>query len=137
METILVVEDEENVRRLVRLVLEAQGYRVLDASGAREALYIHENHSAPIDLLLTDIVLSGKSGREVARELQELRPGIRVIFMSGYTDDTVMRSELEKSNALFMAKPFTPTRLLQKVRSALDGVDAAAEIPHYPERWRD
>jgi two-component system cell cycle sensor histidine kinase/response regulator CckA len=136
VETILVVEDEDNVRRLVRLVLEGQGYNVLDASGAREALYMHETHKGGIDLLLTDIVLSGRSGREVAREFQELRPGIRVIFMSGYTDDTVMRGELEKSRALFMAKPFTPTRLLQKVRSALDGMTAEAEAPNHPERRR-
>ena len=126
-ETVLVVEDEENVRNLVRHVLEAQGYEVLDASGAREAMYMHENHPGRIDLLLTDIVLSGKSGREIAREFAELRPGIKVIFMSGYADDTLMRSELEKNRALFMGKPFTPSRLLHKVRAALDGVTAPAE----------
>jgi nitrogen-specific signal transduction histidine kinase/CheY-like chemotaxis protein len=125
-ETVLVVEDEQNVRTLVRHVLEARGYHVLDASGAREALYMHENHPGRIDLLLTDIVLSGKSGREIAKEFLELRPGIKVIFMSGYTDDTLMRSELEKTNALFMGKPFTPAKLLLKVRAALDGVEANA-----------
>jgi signal transduction histidine kinase/CheY-like chemotaxis protein len=125
-ETVLVVEDEENVRTLVRHVLEAQGYRVLEASGAREAMYMHENHEGGIDLLLTDIVLSGKSGREIAKEFAELRPGIRIIFMSGYTDDTVIRSELEKTRALFMGKPFTPSQLLQKVRAALEGAEARA-----------
>ncbi|GEM_PF-6154153 len=125
-ETILVVEDEENVRKLVRHVLAAQGYTVLEASGAREAMYMHEHHPGPIHLLLTDIVLSGKSGREIAKEFLELRPGIRVVYMSGYTDDTGFRKELEKSNAQFLGKPFTPTRLLQKVRDALMGAENSA-----------
>ena len=123
-ETILVVEDEENVRKLVKHVLSAQGYTVLEASGAREAMYMHENHPGPIHLLLTDIVLSGKSGREIAKEFLELRPGIRVVYMSGYTDDTEFRKELEKSNAQFLGKPFTPTRLLQKVRDAFLGAES-------------
>jgi PAS domain S-box-containing protein len=122
-ETILVVEDEENVRKLVRHVLTAQGYTVLEASGAREAMFMHENHTGPIHLLLTDIVMSGKSGREVAKEFMELRPGIRVVYMSGYTDDNDFRKELEKTNAHFLGKPFAPSRLVQKIREALSVTD--------------
>jgi DNA-binding NtrC family response regulator len=126
-ETVLVVEDEENVRTLVRHVLEAQGYTVLDASGAREAMYMHENHPDRIDLLLTDIVLSGKSGRELAKELCELRPGLKVVFMSGYTDDAVVRGGLGNPKSLFLAKPFSPGRLAGTVRAALEGTSAPAE----------
>lgn len=125
-ETILVVEDEENVRTLVRHVLEGEGYTVLEASGAREALYTHENHQGRIDLLLTDIILAGRSGREIAKDFMELRPGIHIIFMSGYIDDVLMRNELEHSRAMFLPKPFSPVRLTQKVRGALDGVDVEA-----------
>jgi signal transduction histidine kinase/CheY-like chemotaxis protein len=126
-ETVLVVEDEENVRTLVRHVLEAQGYAVLEASGAREAMYMHENHPGRIDLLLTDIVLSGKSGRELAKDLVELHPGLRVVFMSGYTDDAVVRGGLPKAKSLFLAKPFSPAQLTDIVQAALEGTQTPAE----------
>jgi signal transduction histidine kinase len=128
-ETILVVEDEENVRSLVRQVLEGQGYAVLEASGAREAMYVHENHAGRIDLLLTDVMLPGKSGRELARELTEFRPATKIIFMSGYTGDTVIRTELERSKALFLGKPFSPALLGRTVRAALEGKPAPVETP--------
>ncbi|MBW8886120.1 MAG: MASE1 domain-containing protein [Fibrobacteres bacterium] len=128
-ETVLVVEDEDNVRNLVRQVLEAQGYMVLEASGAREALYMYENHSGRLDLLLTDIVLSGKSGRELAKELRELNPGLRVVFMSGYTDDEVVRGGVGTPQSLFLAKPFSHGQLTHIVRSALEGAKAPAEAP--------
>jgi CheY-like chemotaxis protein len=129
-ETILVVEDEENVRSLVRHVLEGQGYVVLEASGAREAMYVHENHAGRIDLLLTDVMLPGKSGRELARELLEVRPATKIIFMSGYTEDSVIRTELERSKAaLFLGKPFSPTLLGHTVRAALEGRPAPVETP--------
>jgi two-component system cell cycle sensor histidine kinase/response regulator CckA len=117
-ETVLVVEDEENVRRMVGSVLRGQGYHVLEASGAREALFTHENHAGPIHVLLTDVIMPGRSGREVALELQRLRPGIRTIFMSGYTDDAMLRQGLEASRALFLGKPFTPSELLRKLAEA-------------------
>jgi nitrogen-specific signal transduction histidine kinase/CheY-like chemotaxis protein len=127
LETVLVVEDEENVRSLVRHVLEGQGYAVLEASGAREAMYVHENHAGRIDLLLTDVVLPGKSGRELARELAEVRPATKIIFMSGYTEDSLIRTELEKSRALFLGKPFSPTLLAHTVKAALEGRPAPVE----------
>lgn len=126
--TVLVVEDEESVLALVRSVLEARGYAVLEASGAREAMYIHENHPGRIDLLLTDIVLSGKSGREIARDLTELRPELRVIFMSGYAD-ALIRNELERNSAAFLRKPFSPAILLEAVRQALESSRAPSESP--------
>lgn len=132
-ETVLAVEDEESVRSLVRIVLEGAGFNVLEASGAREALYMHENHPGAIDLLLTDIVLSGKSGREIAKEFLELRPGIRVIYMSGYTDDVLMRAELEKTQARFLGKPFTSEALIRMVRAAL-GASPAAQPASDPVR---
>jgi len=128
-ETVLVVEDEDNVRNLVRQVLEAQGYMVLEASGAREALYMYENHTGHLDLLLTDIVLSGKSGRELAKELRELSPGLRVVFMSGYTDDEVVRGGIGTPQSLFLAKPFSHSQLTHTVRAALEGAKAPATAP--------
>jgi len=128
-ETVLVVEDEDNVRNLVRQVLEAQGYTVLEASGAREALYMYENHSGSLDLLLTDIVLSGKSGRELAKELRELSPGLRVVFMSGYTDDEVVRGGIGTPKSLFLAKPFSHDQLTHTVRAALKGSQAPVVAP--------
>ena len=125
-ETVLMVEDEESVRKLVRIVLEEAGFNVLEASGAREALYTHENHSGGIDLLLTDIVLSGKSGREIAKEFLELRPGIRVIYMSGYTDDAVVRHGLVAEGARFLQKPFTPLALLTAINDCFTDTQASA-----------
>jgi DNA-binding NarL/FixJ family response regulator len=103
---------------------------VLEASGAREAMYVHENHAGRIDLLLTDVMLPGKSGRELARELLEVRPATKIIFMSGYTEDSVIRTELERSKAaLFLGKPFSPTLLGHTVRAALEGRPAPVETP--------
>ncbi len=132
METILVVEDEDIVRKLIKNVLESQGYLVLEASGAREATYMRENHPGSIDLLLTDIVLSGKSGREIAKEFLDHLPGIRVIYMSGYTGDATFQAELEKSNALFMGKPFSQDFLLKNVRYILTGVAADGDSRDRP-----
>jgi signal transduction histidine kinase/ActR/RegA family two-component response regulator len=128
-ETVLVVEDEENVRHLVGSVLGSKGYQVLEASGAREAMYIHENHPGPIHYLLTDVIMPGRSGRELARDLQRARPGIRTIFMSGYTDDVLLQQGLEASKALFLGKPFTPKDLLRKFAEAEDRVAAPAPRP--------
>jgi FixJ family two-component response regulator len=92
-------------------------------------MYVHENHAGKIDLLLTDVMLPGKSGRELAKELVEVRPAAKVIFMSGYTDDSVIRTELEKSNALFLGKPFSAVLLGRTVRAALEGKPAPVETP--------
>jgi len=119
-ETVLVVEDEDSVRRLVKLTLIGQGYRVLEASGERDALRIHEKYRGAVHVLLTDVVLPGKSGREIAKAIEALRPGIRIVFMSGYAEDPLFQQSIEKTGADFLAKPFTPSQLLTKVRHALE-----------------
>jgi len=90
-ETLLLVEDEPQVRQLVLAVLEARGYKVLCAEYGGEAVRVEENHPAQIHLLITDVVMPGMSGRELAEHLLSLRPALKVLFMSGYTDDAVLR----------------------------------------------
>ena len=119
-ETVLLVEDEVGVRALVRTLLEAQGYAVLEASGAEEALEIAGSHARPIDLILTDVVMPGSSGPGLRGELERSRPGTRFLFMSGYTDDAVVRHGALESGLAFLQKPFTPEALARKVREVLD-----------------
>jgi PAS domain S-box-containing protein len=113
-ETILVVEDEDAVRRLTCRILSRQGYRVLEAPDGRHALSTWDRHGAEIDLLLTDVVMPGMSGKELAEEI-----GIEPVFMSGYTDDVVLRHGVE--GLRLVEKPFDAETLLSAVRSALDG----------------
>jgi PAS domain S-box-containing protein len=119
-ETILVVEDEEGVRALAREVLKEKGYKVLEASGCDEAISTCEQISNPIHLLLIDMVMPKMSGHELAKRLLELHPEIKVIYMSGYADDTVIQYGALESDVPFLQKPFTPTTLLHKVREVLD-----------------
>ena len=119
-ETILVVEDEAPVRVVVRRMLERQGYTVLDASNGRDALRLAETAASPIDLVLTDVVMPGQSGRAFAEQLALARPALRVLYMSGYTDDEILRRGLAQPGATFLEKPFTPERLALAVRHALD-----------------
>jgi PAS domain S-box-containing protein len=119
-ETILLVEDEDMVRRLVRSVLERGGYRVVEAMHGEEALRVAEQHDGPIHLLLTDVVMPALGGRELAELLQASRPDIRVLFMSGYTDDLVLRHGLEAGTSALLEKPFTAFALSSKVREVLD-----------------
>jgi PAS domain S-box-containing protein len=116
-ETILVVEDEASIRSLAREILEGQGYAVLDAPGADEALRRAAEHAGPIHLLLTDVVMPGKSGVDLARDLLGLRPGLRVVYMSGYADRAV---EADAPGVAFVQKPFDPTLLARRVRATLD-----------------
>ncbi len=120
-ETILLVEDEHPVRALSRYVLEQSGYRVLDASDGEEALSIAKAHAGHIQMLITDVVLPGMGGRIVAERLRAVRPDIRVLYMSGYTDDAVIRHGILQSETAFIQKPFTPAMLAGKVREVLDG----------------
>ena len=120
-ETILVVEDEAPVRLVVRRMLERLGYVVLDAESARDALRLAETAAHPIDLVLTDVVMPGQSGRAFAEQLALARPELRVLYMSGYTDDEILRRGLAEPGATFLEKPFTPERLARAVRGALDG----------------
>ncbi len=119
-ETILLVEDEEEVRRLTRQMLVRQGYTVIEAGSGPEAVRIWRDRKDSIDMLLTDIVMPRMSGRELADKLKESRPELRVLFMSGYTDDVVARHGVKGSASSFIGKPFTSEALSRKVRSVLD-----------------
>lgn len=116
--TVLVVDDDENVRSLAATALRGAGCQVLEASGAREAMFLHEQHPGPIHVLLTDVIMPGRSGRELALDLQRLRTGIRTIFMSGYTGDILLEQGLETSRALLLGKPFTSAQLAAKLSEA-------------------
>jgi two-component system sensor histidine kinase EvgS len=123
-ETILLVEDDDDVRQLVHCLLEAGGYRVIAARHAGEALVISERHSAPIHLLLTDVVMPEMSGRELAERLVPQRPGMRVLFVSGHTGDSVLKLGVMHDGVDFLQKPFTSAELAQRVRAILDGAGA-------------
>ena len=120
-ETVLLVEDEDSVRSVARHVLWSSGYTVLEASDGQKALQLVAGHKGPIDLLLSDVVMPHVGGRQLVDHLKALRPGIKVLFMSGYTDDAVVRHGVVEANYAFLQKPFTPTILAQKVRAVLDG----------------
>ena len=119
-ETVLLAEDEAPVRAVARQVLERHGYTVLEAPSAEAALDIAARYSGAIHLLLTDVIMPGLSGRELATRLADLRPEARVIFMSGYTDDAVTRHGVLEPGLAYLQKPFTPDALGQKVREVLD-----------------
>jgi two-component system, cell cycle sensor histidine kinase and response regulator CckA len=118
-ETILVVEDDAGVRHMMTRALEDAGYRVVQADGATEAIEVVAHTPEKIDLLLTDIVMPGQSGRELAEHMQELRPGTPVLFTSGYTDGEIERRGLLRPGAAFIQKPFTPSTLARAVRKTL------------------
>ena len=119
-ETILLVEDDESVQRFAAMVLESLGYNILSASSGDAALEQAEQWRKPIDLLVTDVVMSGLTGRELAERLLVLRPGTQVLYMSGYTDDAILRRGVEGQSAAFLAKPFNATMLARRVREVLD-----------------
>ncbi len=119
-ETVLLVEDEEGVRNLAVLILRKQGYRVLEAAQGGEALLICEKHQGPIHLMVTDVVMPGMGGPELAERLGTLHPEMKVLFMSGYTDDAIVHHGVLKKGTEFIQKPFTPDGLARKVREILD-----------------
>jgi len=119
-ETILLAEDEEVVRRLAREILSGNGYKVLEAGNGREALLLSEAHRGEIHLLLTDVVMPKMSGRELTERIRPLRPGLRILYMSGYTDDAILRHGVLEDGIPFLQKPFTPEELARKVREVLD-----------------
>ncbi len=119
-ETILIVEDDRAVRLLVRDVLEAAGFKVLEAPGGREALRLARDHDGPIHLLLADVIMPGMGGREVSDRVAEIRPGVPTLYMSGYTDDAIVRHGVAVRDVDFIQKPFAPDALTRRVRAILD-----------------
>jgi PAS domain S-box-containing protein len=119
-ETVLLVEDEENVRALARRVLEREGYAVLSAANGTEAIRLAEGHRGTIDVLVTDIVMPGLNGRELHALLDATLGGVRVLFMSGYTDDDFIRRGLLRHDLPFLEKPFTAEQFAARVRMVLD-----------------
>jgi CheY-like chemotaxis protein len=119
--TVLVVEDDEPIRALARRALEARGYAVLVARDADEALELCRGRQEPLDLLLSDVVLPGANGRELADRVTTLMPGVRTLFMTGYTGDVLIRHGIREQSVDLIEKPFSPDELLRRVASALDG----------------
>jgi len=119
-ETVLLVEDDDQVRALICSVLRTNGYVVLEAPTPGDALLIAEQYEHAIDLLLTDVVMPRMSGRQLAERLSQLRPTMRVLFMSGHTDDAILLYGVESSALAFIQKPLTPDRILAKLRELLD-----------------
>ncbi len=118
-ETVLLVEDEESVRELVRLTLTSRGYKVLEAENGECGLRVAADFKEHIDILITDVVMPGIGGRELARELLARRPGISVLYLSGYTEDAVITRGAAGPTTAFLQKPFTLLNLARKVREVL------------------
>jgi len=127
-DTILIVEDEEEVRLFTREVLERAGYTVLEATDGDDAIRISRRHSGAIDMLLTDVVMPQMSGRDLAAAIAVARPETKILFMSGYTDDAIVRHGVLEAGSQFIEKPFSPQALTVKVREVLDR-DARPMLP--------
>jgi two-component system cell cycle sensor histidine kinase/response regulator CckA len=123
-ETILLVEDEANVRRVTARMLVARGYSVLEAGNAEEALEMIRFDAGHVDLLLTDVILPKMGGRELAERVRTARPKIRVLFTSGYSDDVILQNRLLEHGISLLQKPFTSEALAHKVREALDSAES-------------
>jgi DNA-binding response OmpR family regulator len=136
-ETILLVEDEPMVRDLAREFLEEYGYRVLTAANGKEGLSVCQDYPERIDLIVTDVVMPQMSGRELAEAVRTLRPEARVLYMSGFTDDAIVRHGVIADDLCFIQKPFSPDALAGKVRAVLSGEHNSAEHLHMPVDNRD
>ncbi|MEP6992916.1 MAG: PAS domain S-box protein [Acidobacteriota bacterium] len=119
-ETALLVEDEPEVRRLVEKILAMQGYTVVSAASPAEAIALSRNRTSPVHILVTDVIMPGMNGRELARVLSAASPGLRVLYMSGYTDAVIAQQGMLEPRTAFLSKPFTPDALARKIREVLD-----------------
>jgi CheY-like chemotaxis protein len=128
-ETILLVEDQTQLRALSREFLEKLGYTVLQAAHAEEAVRVSCGFPGQIDLLLTDVVMPGVNGREMANKLKPLRPDMKVLYVSGYTQDAFAISGMIDPNEAFLDKPFPPEKLAQKIREVLNTASTAPRKP--------
>jgi CheY-like chemotaxis protein len=126
VETILLVEDEARVRKLIAGLLAGRGYKVLEAARSDEALRLARSYRGPIHLALVDVIMPEMSGPEVVRQIAARRPKMRVLFISGYTDEAIMHHKIAESGAAFLSKPFLPEALARKVREVLDARDTTA-----------
>jgi CheY-like chemotaxis protein len=122
-ETILVVEDQSEVRKLTVEALKLYGYRVMDAANGDDALHLCRSWPAPIDLMITDIIMPGITGPEVADQLAALRPGTKVLYISGYPEDLVANQGVLDPGVAYLSKPFTAVALAEKVRGVLNSPD--------------
>jgi len=120
-ETILLVEDEDIVRTFVRTILEGNGYKVLEAQNGYIALTIGRSYAEPIHMLLTDLIMPRMSGTELRDKLLKVRPDIKNLFMSGYTDDSISHEGILHSETAFIEKPFSPDAIFRKIREVLEG----------------
>jgi signal transduction histidine kinase/ActR/RegA family two-component response regulator len=119
-ETLLLVEDEQQLRNLARVILEKNGYQVMEAQNGEEALLLSERFSGSIDLLVTDVIMPKMNGRQLAEKITASRPTTPVLYISGYTDSTIVRHGVSENGIYFLQKPITPDTLLRKVREVLD-----------------
>ncbi len=118
---VLIAEDDPAIRRLVADILEPLGYRVITARSGVEAVKLAETSRASVDILLTDVVMPEMGGKELAQTFQAIYPHIKVLFMSGYTEEIVIRHGVEREGVAFIQKPVIPNKLVLKLREVLDG----------------
>jgi CheY-like chemotaxis protein len=129
-ETILLVEDEESLRKLVKGCLSSRGYNILDAGNGEEALKVAQQYDGNIPLLLTDVIMPGMSGRELADSLKQSRADVKILYMSGYTHDLVTQQGILESGSDILQKPFSINALLSRVRDVLDARVQPAQARH-------
>ena len=116
----MIVEDDDSLRKLTRTVLKQKGYKILEAKDGEDALRISNEHEGTIDLMITDVVMPGMNGRELAEPLQSLRSEVKVIYMSEYTDNAIVHHGVLAPGLNFLEKPFSPESMAHKVRRVLD-----------------
>jgi DNA-binding response OmpR family regulator len=117
---VLLVEDEDNIREPAVEILESRGYRVLSAPDATQALAISDQHAGPIHILVTDVVMPGLSGSQLAGQLVRRRPELLVLYISGYPEDSIAHHGVLSEDQHFLQKPFPPGQFLEKIRAVLD-----------------